>query len=97
MKYRKGLYNGHDYIDIPEEVDSDEFYRATIGHKVNDRVTRGRCYDHNFLRFLPIFGEKMAFFSKTNVMIKILHNSALFLVKNAKFFAEFFGENILKS
>jgi hypothetical protein len=29
-------------------------------------------------------------------MIKILHNLALFRVKNAIFFAEFFGENILK-
>jgi hypothetical protein len=29
-------------------------------------------------------------------MIKILHNLALFGVKNANFFAEFFGENILK-
>jgi hypothetical protein len=38
----------------------------------------------------------MAFFSKTNVMIKILHNLALFRVKNANFFAEFFGENIFK-
>jgi hypothetical protein len=52
-------------------------------------MTGGRCYDHNFLRFLTIFGEKMAFFSKTNVLIKILHNLALF-------FAEFIGENILK-
>jgi hypothetical protein len=42
------------------------------------RVTRGRCYDHNFLRFSTIFGEK-------NVMIKILHNLALFWVKNANF------------
>jgi hypothetical protein len=33
--------------------------------------TRGRCYDHRFLRFSTIFGDKMAFFSKTNVMIKI--------------------------
>jgi hypothetical protein len=56
----------------------------------------GRCYDHNFLRFLTIFGEKVAFFSKTNVMINILHKLALFWVKNANFFAEFFGENILK-
>jgi hypothetical protein len=56
----------------------------------------GRCYDHNFLRFLPIFAKKLAFFSKTNVMIKFLHNLALFRVKNANFFAEFFGENILK-
>jgi hypothetical protein len=35
----------------------------------------GRCYDHNFLRFSV---KKMAFFSKTKVMIKILHNLALF-------------------
>jgi hypothetical protein len=25
---------------------------------------RGRCYDRNFLRFLPIFGEKIGVFSK---------------------------------
>jgi hypothetical protein len=49
-------------------------------------VTRVRCYDHNFLRFLPIFGEKMAFFSKTDVMIN-------FFAKNANIFAKFFGEN----
>jgi hypothetical protein len=29
-------------------------------------------------------------------MINILHNLALFWVKNANFFAEFFDENILK-
>jgi hypothetical protein len=46
----------------------------------------GRCYDHNFLRFLTIFcKKKLAFLSKTNVMIKILHNLALFRVKNAIF------------
>jgi hypothetical protein len=46
---------------------------------------------------LAIFGKKMAFFSKTNVMINFLHNLALFWVESANFFAEFFGENILKS
>jgi hypothetical protein len=56
----------------------------------------GRCYDLNFLRFSTIFGKKLAFFSKINVMIKILHNLALFWVKNVNFFAKFFGENILK-
>jgi hypothetical protein len=25
---------------------------------------RGRCYDHNFLRFFPIFGEKIGVFLK---------------------------------
>jgi hypothetical protein len=54
----------------------------------------GRCYDHNFLRFSPIFGEKLAPFSKHNVMISFFHNLALFCVKNANFFADFFGKNI---
>jgi hypothetical protein len=27
-------------------------------------LTRGRCYDHHFLRFLPIFGEKIGVFLK---------------------------------
>jgi hypothetical protein len=49
----------------------------------------GRCCDHNFLRFLPIFGEKkLAFFSKNNVMIKFLQKLA------AK--TRCFGENISK-
>jgi hypothetical protein len=30
-------------------------------------------------------------------MINFFHNLHLFRVKNAKFFAEFFGENILKN
>jgi hypothetical protein len=45
----------------------------------------------DFRQFSP---KKLAFFSQTNVMIKILHNLALFRVKNANFFAEIFGENI---
>jgi hypothetical protein len=43
-----------------------------------NRPIWGRCYDHNFLRFSPIFGEKMAFFSKNNVVIKFLHYLTLF-------------------
>jgi hypothetical protein len=35
------------------------------------RVTRGRYYDHDFLRFSTIFSEKMAFFSKINAMINV--------------------------
>jgi hypothetical protein len=49
-----------------------------------------------FCDFRQFSAKKLAFFSKTNVMVKIFHNLALFRVKNAKFFAEFFGENILK-
>jgi hypothetical protein len=56
----------------------------------------GRCYDHNFLQFFPIFGKKLAFFLNTNIMIKLFQNFALFSVKNENFFAKFFGENIFK-
>jgi hypothetical protein len=37
--------------------------------KTKTGFARGRCYNHNFLRFLTIFGKKSAFFSKTNVML----------------------------
>jgi hypothetical protein len=34
---------------------------------ISASTTWGRCYNHQFLRFLPIFpGKKLAFFSKTN-------------------------------
>jgi hypothetical protein len=39
----------------------------------------------------------LAFFSKTDVMINFVNNLALFWVKNANFFADFFCENIHKS
>jgi hypothetical protein len=46
---------------------------------------------------LTIFREKIGvFLKKNNVLIKTLHNLALFRVKNANFFAEFFGKNIFK-
>jgi hypothetical protein len=44
--------------------------------------------------FRRFSAKKLAFFSKTNVMIKFLHNVALFWVKNANFFAKCFSENI---
>jgi hypothetical protein len=49
-----------------------------------------------FCDFWQFSAEKTAFFSKTNVMINFFQNLALFCVKNANFFANFFGENILK-
>jgi hypothetical protein len=34
--------------------------------------TRGRCYDHNFLRFSTIFGEKIAVFLKNQCYDQII-------------------------
>jgi hypothetical protein len=49
-----------------------------------------------FCDFRQFSAKKLAFFSKINVMIQILHNLPLFWVKSANFFSELFGENILK-
>jgi hypothetical protein len=40
------------------------------------------------------FAEKIGVFLKNQCYDQNLHNLALFSVKNANFFAEFFGENI---
>jgi hypothetical protein len=40
--------------------------------------------------------KKFAFFSKTSVVINFLQKLAVVRAKNAKIFAKFFGENILK-
>jgi hypothetical protein len=53
-------------------------------------------YDHNFLRFLPIFGEKMAFFSKTNVMIKFCIIYLCFEKKTPIFSLNFSAKIFLK-
>jgi hypothetical protein len=34
----------------------------------------GRCYDHNFLRFLPILGENIGFFQKSMLWSKFCKN-----------------------
>jgi hypothetical protein len=49
-----------------------------------------------FCDFRQFSAKKLAFFSKTNVMINFFQNLALFWVKNANIFAKFFGANILK-
>jgi hypothetical protein len=48
-----------------------------------------------FCDYRHFSAKKLAFFSKTNVMIIFFLNLALFRVKNANF-SPFFGENILK-
>jgi hypothetical protein len=62
-------------------------------HIANMATEQGRCYDRDFRQ---ISAKKLAFFSKTDVMIKFLNTFALFWVKNDNFFADFFDENILK-
>jgi hypothetical protein len=49
-----------------------------------------------FCDFCTIFGKKIGVFLKNQCYDHFFQNLALFWVKNANFFAKFFGENILK-
>jgi hypothetical protein len=49
-----------------------------------------------FCDFCRFSAKNLAFFSKTNVMIKFLPKSSNSLSKKANIFAKNFGENILK-
>jgi hypothetical protein len=51
---------------------------------------QGRCYDHNFLRFSPIFGEKIGVFLKKQCSDQCFHNLALFLVEKTPIYLQFF-------
>jgi hypothetical protein len=47
-----------------------------------------------FCNFCQISAEKLAFFSKTNVMITFLQKLAVVKAKNANIFTKYFGETI---
>jgi hypothetical protein len=49
-----------------------------------------------FCDFCQFSAKKLAFFLKTNVLIKFLQKSSSSLSKNANIFAKFFGDNIFK-
>jgi hypothetical protein len=54
------------------------------------KVTWGRCYDHNFLRFLPIFGEKIGVFLKNQCYDLIFRNCKSSLGKKRQYFRQIF-------
>jgi hypothetical protein len=50
-----------------------------------------RCYDHNFMRFLPIFSDKIGVFLKNQCHDNFFSAKLPFVgVKNANFFDKFF-------
>jgi hypothetical protein len=53
------LLHGQVDVGLYEELrEKNRLFGSGNGHL----QARGRCYDHNFLRFLPIFGEKIDVF-----------------------------------
>jgi hypothetical protein len=62
-----------------------KFYDNHWSEKLFGRNVAGFDDMITIFSILTIFGEKMALLSKTNVMIKFLHNLFVFQVKNAIF------------
>jgi hypothetical protein len=49
------------------------------------RLTRGRCYDHNFRRFCQFSAKILAFFSKRQCYDEVFAKTSISLSKNAIF------------
>jgi hypothetical protein len=68
--------NQYKYVDpIWSKIQRLSFSSSPIPRKLcckrdpkNVRKTRGRCYDHNFLRILTIFGEKIGVFCQKTIL-----------------------------
>jgi hypothetical protein len=61
------------------------------------RISWGRCYNHNFLRFLSIFGEKMAFFLKNQYNDQLFAKTSSSLSKKCHFSPFVLAKIFLKS
>jgi hypothetical protein len=54
----------------------------------------GRCYDHDFLRFLTLFGEKNGVFLRNQCYDQHFALFAFVLSQKLQFFAKYCGEII---
>jgi hypothetical protein len=59
--------------------------------------TWGRCYDHNFLRFFPIFGEKIGVFLKCQCYDQLFSKFSFVLSQKRQFFCKIFRQKYLKN
>jgi hypothetical protein len=70
--------------------------KAYKENKLNGEI-RGRCYDNNFRRFLPIFGEKTGVFLKYQCYDQLFSKFSFVLSQKSQFFANFFAKIFKKS
>jgi hypothetical protein len=61
------------------------------------RVTRGLCYDHNFLRFSTLFGEKYCVFLKNQCYDHIFAKTRSSLSKKRQHFRQIFRRKYCKN
>jgi hypothetical protein len=60
------------------------------------KLTWGRCYDHNFLRFFPIFGEKIDVFLKYQCYDQLFSKFSFVLSQKRRFFRKIFRRKYFK-
>jgi hypothetical protein len=62
-----------------------------------DDMTWGGCYDHNFLRFFPISGEKIGVFLKYQCYDQLFSKFSFVLSQKRQFFRKIFRRKYLKN
>jgi hypothetical protein len=72
-----GVYNGFWCILVFIWYEFFHFGVLYKGKSGKPAALRGRCNDHNFLRFWSIFKKKLAFFSKTYAIITFFQKLAV--------------------
>jgi hypothetical protein len=80
-------------ITVVERNNKDSFLKQNYAPELA-KPDLGSMLLSQFSEIFPIFGEIIGVFLKHQCYDQFFQNLALFCVKNANFFAKFFGENI---
>jgi hypothetical protein len=75
----------------------DQKYFSTYILKILLQSIRNRCYDHNFLRLLTIFGEKIGVFLKNKCYDQIFSKFSFILSKKRQLFRRNFRRKYFKN
>jgi hypothetical protein len=70
--------------------------QSNVSFKDVSSVTRGRCYDRNFLRFLTLFGEKIGVFLKNQCYDQNFSKFSFVSSQKAQFFRKNFRRKYFK-
>jgi hypothetical protein len=89
FRHRRSLHNSNSESDFfcNFEASVNMYLHRVIHIKFAKGIhIWGRCYDHNFLRFSPIFGEKIGVFLKKQCYDQIFAKFSFVLSKKRQFF-----------
>jgi hypothetical protein len=73
------------------------YHLATLLNPPTHCPIRGRCYDHNFLQFFPIFGEKIGGFLKYQCYDQLFSKFCFVLSQKRQIFRQIFWRKYFKN